>query len=598
MSKLKIFIVGHKAISVGGGLLLLGGIYWGHGVFFPTVVETRYVLAKVEKGMLITSISGSGQVAAGNQVDLTPKATGEVIWIGVKSGQEVKKGTLVAQIDARDAAKAVRDAQVNLESTKLSLEKLTQPADNLSLIQSENTLARANESKANAESSLVKAYDDGFNTVSNAFLDLPAVMAGLQDTLFTMNAGLSLNEASIDFYTSAAARYDDKANTYRTDTYDKYQAARKAYDATFAHYKTLSRTSSQDDIQAIITESYDTTKIIADAVKSTNNLIQFYKDKLTERNLTPKALADTHLTTLSGYTAKTNTHLGNLLAAGTTIKSDQDAIVNAMRTISEQTESLAKLKSGANALDVQSSQLSVTQRENALRDAEEKLADYYVRAPFDGTIAKMNGRVGDTAGNATVLATLITKQKLATVSLNEVDVAKVKVGQKTTLTFDAVEGLTISGEVAEIDTVGTVSQGVVTYAVKISFDTDDDRVKPGMSVSATIITEVKQDVLTVPQSAVKTEGNAHYVEVFEPALSDMGGNQGVTSPTLPTQKIVTTGLSNDTSTEIVSGLVEGDQIVTRTITASASTQKTAPSAPSLFGSPRGGGGGAFRGGGG
>ena len=99
---------------------------------------------------------------------------------------------------------------------------------------------------------------------------------------------------------------------------------------------------------------------------------------------------------------------------------------------------------------------------------------------------------------------LITKQKIAEISLNEVDAAKVKVGQKVTLTFDAIDGLSITGEVSEIDALGTVSQGVVTYGVKIAFDTQDERVKSGMSVSAAIITDVKQNVLLVPNAAVKS----------------------------------------------------------------------------------------------
>ena len=64
------------------------------------------------------------------------------------------------------------------------------------------------------------------------------------------------------------------------------------------------------------------------------------------------------------------------------------------------------------------------------------------------------------------------------------DFLTIKVGDKATLTFDAVTDLSISGQVAEIDTVGTVSQGVVSYALKIAFDTQDTRVKPGMTVSA------------------------------------------------------------------------------------------------------------------
>jgi RND family efflux transporter MFP subunit len=584
MKTLRLFVLGHQKTSIAALLLLALLSYFGYTTFHKSTTPTTYQLGYVEKGTLIVSLSGSGQVSAGNQVEISPRVSGDITSIVIKNGQEVKKGAVIATIDARDAQKAVRDAEVNLESANLSLQKLVKPADSLSIIQSENALARASENKVTVTADLDKAYDDGFNAVSNAFLELPPIIAGLQDALFSFSTGLSGNEQNIDFYASAAERYDANAQVYRKETYDKYQAARTSYDATYAHYKTISRTSSRAEIEAIIGESYDTTKLIADANKSANNLIQFYKDKLIEHNITPKAYADTQLTTLAGYTAKTNTHLGTLLNAAATITSDKDAIVNAERTITEQTASLEKLKSGADTLDISSTNLTIKQRENALRDAREKLSDYTVRAPFAGTIAKVNAREGDAAGPS--IATLITRQKIAEIALNEIDAAKVKVGQKSTLVFDAVSGLTITGEVAEVDAVGAVTQGVVTYGIKISFDTDDARVKPGMSVSATIITEVKQDVLLVPSSAVTISGTESTVNVFEPKLPEVGGIQGVTSPVPPVPKIVTIGSSNDTSTEIIEGLLEGEQIVVRTIVVKTTTTATAPS---LFG------GGALRG---
>lgn len=213
------------------------------------------------------------------------------------------------------------------------------------------------------------------------------------------------------------------------------------------------------------------------------------------------------------------------------------------------------------------------------------MADYFVRAPFAGTLAKVNIKKSDTVSAGTVVATLITKKQLAEISLNEVDVAKVKIGQKATLTFDAVAGLAISGIVADIDTIGTVSQGVVTYIVTISFDTQDERIKPGMSVSGVIITETKQDVLIVPNSAVKSlpansgagQASQSYIEMLQ---------------TLKNKTVrikVQTGLSNDTQTEIISGIKEGDEIITRTILPTTTASSTAPS---IFGSPATGNRGA------
>ena len=173
------------------------------------------------------------------------------------------------------------------------------------------------------------------------------------------------------------------------------------------------------------------------------------------------------------------------------------------------------------------------------------------------------------------------------------DVAKIALGEKATLTFDAISDLTITGKVVQIDSLGTVSSGVVNYNVKISFDTGDIRVKPGMSVDAEIITNVKQDILTVPNSAIKTQGNASYVQMFDTALpAPTAGVQGSVSLVPPRNQTVQIGVSDDTSTEIVSGLNEGDQVVTKTIT---STTATTTSAPSLLNAVGGRGGAAVGG---
>jgi HlyD family secretion protein len=588
----------HKFITFIIILIAALGGYFAYGALNKTSSQTSYVLAAVEKGTLITSISGSGQVSASNQIDIKPKVSGDIVYLGAKNGQEVKTETLLAQINARDTQKAVRDAQDNLETAQLSMEKLNQPADQLSLLQAENSLIQAKETKQNTQDDLQKAYENGFNTLSNAFLDLPAIMAGLNDVIF--GKSLSANSWNIDYYADAVTRFDEKSIQYRDSTYNTYNAARAAYDKNFDDYKSANRSSDTSVIESLINQTYDTTKKIAEAIKSTNNLIQFYEDKLTEHDLKPSTQADTHLSSLNSYTSKTNSHLLNLLSAQSTIKNDKDAIISADRTIAERTASLAKLQTGADPLDLRSQNLTIQQRQSALVDAKQKLADYYIRAPFDGIIATVSVKKGDSVSSATAIATLLTKQQIAEISLNEVDAAKIKTGQKTTLTFDAIDGLNISGSVADVDAIGTVSQGVVSYNVKISFDTQDNRVKPGMSVSASIITEVKQNTLYVPNSAIKTSNGSHYVEILDQAQSSALASisQTVTSLASPNQIPVEIGITDDTSTEIISGLSEGEEIITRTVTASNQTSSQT-TAPSLFGNgtrntSSGAGGNMFR----
>lgn len=515
--------------------------------------ETQYVTATAAKNTIIVAVTGSGQVSAPNQTDVKSKVSGDVVYVGAKNGDTVKTGQLIVQLDTADAQKSVRDAQVNLDQAKLALEKMK------GLSTSEGDIRGVKEK---ASEDLAKAYEDGFNTVSNAFLDLPDVMSGLQDMLlgYTLSGA---GQQNISYYYDAVYPYNANVYTFKNDATDSYNAARAAYDQNFTDYKAASRFSDTATIENLIDETYNTTKLISESIRDANNLVQLYKDTFTEQNKKPNSSTDSNLSQLSSYTGKANSYLSILLSVRTAIQTDKETLIETSFDISDQ-------------------QIKVTQAQDALTDAQDNLNKCYVRAPLSGIITKIIPKKGDSISASTV-ATIVPTGRIAELSLNEVDAAKIKVGQKTTLTFDAIDGLTIAGQVAEVDTIGTVTQGVVVYDIKIGFDSEDSRVKPGMSVSASIISDMKQDVLTVPSSAVKVSGNSSYIEVFASSSIPVPDGQSFVSIILPERQAVEVGLSDDTNTEIISGLNEGDRIVVRTTTGSAVASTPTASAPSLFG---------------
>ncbi|NTV40919.1 MAG: efflux RND transporter periplasmic adaptor subunit [Candidatus Moranbacteria bacterium] len=207
-----------------------------------------------------------------------------------------------------------------------------------------------------------------------------------------------------------------------------------------------------------------------------------------------------------------------------------------------------------------------------------------VTAPIDGTVSAINIKNGDdlsrlsssSSSSAPIIIGDLSTLK-AEVLVNEVDIPSVSIGQKVMMTFGAVDGLTVSGKVEKMDALGTISQGVVSYGVTIGFDTIDSRIKPSMSVSAKIITQVKQDVVTVPNSALKVQENKTYVEVLK------SGSQN------PQQITIEIGVANTVETEIVSGINVGDNVVTQTIdpnakaTASTSSNNRAGGGMGFFG---------------
>ncbi|MDO8668600.1 MAG: efflux RND transporter periplasmic adaptor subunit [bacterium] len=621
----------HKIASIIILLLIIGGVYYGYNKFKASSIKPAYITSAVEKGTLIISVSSSGQISAANQVDITSKVSGDIKKIAVAGGQTVKAGDLIAQIDATNAYKTVRDANTNLQSAQLAMDKLKQPVDSYSLMQAENALTNAKtnleklklsqpvdyqtavDNKKKAEDDLSKTYEDAFNTVANVYLDLPTIMTVMDNVLYSKE--ISESEATIgQSYGNIAVLENsmiDSSDSEKTSlklfqarAESDYKIARGKYDLSFLNYKNSSRYSDRSAIEALLAETLETTKLIAQSAKSESNYLDAWVDSMSKLDLTIFSKVNEYQTNLATYIGQTNSHLSSLLSTQSTINNNKNALVSAVgslkeieqnnpfdlaaaeASVKEKQASLIKLQAGTDSLDIRSQELSLQQKRNALIDAQTALADYTIRAPFDGVVAAVNAKVGDSASG--VITTIMTAQHIAEISLNEVDVAKIKIGNKATLTFDAIDGLDISGRVAEIDALGAVTQGVVTYNVKIVFDTQDSRVKSGMSANATIITNVKTDILLVPNSAVKTDSNGgSYVQTLDSA----GQPQNV---------IVQIGLANDNSAEIISGLNEGDKVVTQTITAGATNTITGQSGaagglriPGITGGS-GGGGNNFR----
>lgn len=535
--KIKSSILSHKVASVIVALVLVVGGYYL--IKSGSTTPTHYVLFAAEKGSFTISVDGSGQVAASNQIDLKPKVSGDITYVGVKAGQTVKKWDLIAVIDSRSA-------KIALENAQIALAKLTKAPETLTLLQKQNAVTEA-------QNTLAKSYEESWNTVSSAMLDLLSVKDSLYDLYFGY-----LGSSRI-YSLSRTGR--DRINV----GVQSYYAAEKSFADTTKMYKTMSRESSPADIESLTAKTYDTVKLLADAIKNAGTNVDYLANYFDEENSAEVAITKADL---NSWTSDINGYVSSLLVS-------QNSITNGKHAVEQNKQSLVDLDDGADALDIRSAELSVQDRQNTYND-------HFVLAPFDGTIASLTAKVGGSAGSS--IGTIITTNKIAEISMNEIDVAKIKLGEKAKLTFDAVSELMIQGDVIEIDSIGTVSQGVVTYNVKINFISDDVRVKPGMSVSASIVTDSKQGVLLVPNGAVKTKGKTKYVEILDVAPIQQAGAVGVTSSILPRQQIVTVGLSNDIQTEIISGLKEGDEIVARTI--AGDIQTTASSAvktPSLFG---------------
>ena len=213
-----------------------------------------------------------------------------------------------------------------------------------------------------------------------------------------------------------------------------------------------------------------------------------------------------------------------------------------------------------------------------------------IYAPISGVITSLSLREGSAIpAQAVSSSTNTLSQNIAyittsslpivSVSLAEIDIPKVEIGAKATLTFDAFPDKTYTGKVFSINTTGSVSSGVTSYPTTIILDTENPKIYANMSATANIIITSKDNVLYVPTSVVVQQNGANTVRKL------VNGRLQY----IP----VETGLATDARIEIVSGVNEGDKVVTAVVSASSSTTRTTASP---FGIRTGGvgGGGGFR----
>lgn len=207
--------------------------------------------------------------------------------------------------------------------------------------------------------------------------------------------------------------------------------------------------------------------------------------------------------------------------------------------------------------DINKLELRVQQEETKLKEAEHTLSLLIIHAPSPGiAIIRRNGytrnkfQVDDQTypGNALIGLPDLSKMK-ALVQINEIDIAKVKIGQRTIITLDAYSDTSFTGKITEIATLAhnkSREEKVKVFDVVVLLDGQDDRLLPGLTISCGIIIDELDSVLTVPNAAIfEKEGQSTVYRQKGGAFEQLS---------------VTLGEENDTHVIVQKGLNEGDVI--------------------------------------
>lgn len=211
-------------------------------------------------------------------------------------------------------------------------------------------------------------------------------------------------------------------------------------------------------------------------------------------------------------------------------------------------------------------QISV-QSENVTK-AKTNLGYATITAPIDGVILSKKVEEGQTVASAMTTPTLfIIAQDLTDMrviaDIDEADIGGVMEGQRVSFTVDAFPDETFSGEVTQVRQEATTESNVVTYEVVISAPNDDLKLKPGLTANVTIYTLEKNNVLTIPSKALRFTPSEAILREGE-SIKDCNAEQKVWTleGNVFTAHAVTTGTTNGTYTEILSGVSKGTEVLT------------------------------------
>ena len=164
---------------------------------------------------------------------------------------------------------------------------------------------------------------------------------------------------------------------------------------------------------------------------------------------------------------------------------------------------------------VESADDNLENAENKLSNTQDSVEDYTITAPISGTVITKNAKVGDkisksSSGTTTMAVIYDLSTMTLEMSVDELDVSSIKVGQSVEITADAVEGETFTGTVTNVSLQSSYSNGVTNYPVTVTLD-DTGSLLPGMNVDAKIILDSSENALVIPASALM-RGNRVYVK--------------------------------------------------------------------------------------
>jgi HlyD family secretion protein len=557
------------------------------GALRPQEVETPPRTATVERGDVVATVTASGSVQVAQTVEISFTAPGTVTRVAVETGDTVSKGQLLARIDATAARQQVAAAKATLEQAK-----------------AQSAQGSAATAEANAEAALAAARKS--QKVGNERLDQAVVQARANlttarslwsDACLTPDAGGCPNPSAAAAIRSAENAVSSAELAYETAVSQAASGATSYEVAVNQAGARLTQAQQQETATCSAIPYIDSACVSAKG--ATLSAQQAYENAIATQN---SSLQRDSQNVQAAALSLSAAQVGLQRTQADLSKAGADAVRAATQALSTAESARrtgraqnaqavqnaeAALASARTASDIESSgraanQAAIDSAEAAVELAEKGLAETRLRAPIPGTIGALNLVAGQNSAASSPAAnvTILPAGALEVVAaFAESDAADIVVGDRASVTFEALPGVEVPAAVLAVAPLAATSTtGLVTYDVRVGLDEVPDGVREGMTASVSVVVDEAFDVLRAPQGAITTEGDRSTVELLA------GDGTRSTAP-------VTLGIQGDVDTEITSGVSEGDVLVIPSAENGVGLTFPQGGVPGGNGPPRGGGGG-------
>ncbi len=516
--------------SVIGVLAVCVGIYF---IFFHRTPTYQFIT--VQRGSVTEIVSLTGNTTPSQSVSLTLGTSGTISHIYSALGDKVHVGQVLVELNTNDLLAQLHQAQANVTA---QLAQLHQTEANVTTQQAKFEGLKAGSRPEDI--TLAEVY------LNNAKTDLENTKT--QQAMLVANAHRALLNSTLGAYITTNT---GSTSTVTAPTISGVYLGTQEGAALMSTYETGNG------------EYFNVTGLFSASGPVTTNSV-------------PLGSSGLYISFPSGFTASSwaiwsipipntqaSNYITNLNLYNNALTAQSTAVSQGEATVAQRQSELDLKRAGALPTDISAQQAQVEQAQAnvaaqqaqveqaraSVESAIAKIQNAQILAPISGTVTQFDAKIGQLASPSTPLVSIMSSDGYEVdAGVSEIDVGKILVGDKVSMTLDAFPNETFLGSVFYIAPAQTNTQGAITYQIKIFFSKPDARLKSGLTANINIETNFKDQVLILPQYAILQNDLGTFIETI-----DNGKIK---------QNPVTLGIQDQKgNVEIVSGATEGEQVL-------------------------------------